>query len=68
MRKMIWIIDRIENDIAVCEVNEKMIDVPLFALPVGIKEGDILTVSKDSEQTEKRQENINNLMNTLFKD
>lgn len=65
---MTWIIDRIENNIAVCEVDGSTIDIPLFALPKGVREGDAVSVSIDKEQTENRKENINKLMNSLFKD
>ncbi len=66
---MNWIIDRIENNIAVCEYDTaKTIDIPLSALPDGVKEGDVLTLCLSSVQTENRQERINNLMNNLFKD
>ena len=65
---MIWIIDRIENNIAVCEIDDTTIDIPLFALPNGVREGDAVSVLIDKEQTENRKENINKLMNSLFKD
>ncbi len=66
---MNWIIDRIENNIAVCEFDTgKTIDVPLSALPDGIKEGDVISLSIDKEETNNRKEKINNLMNNLFKD
>lgn len=66
---MNWIIDRIENNIAVCEFDTgKTIDVPLSALPDGIKEGDVISLSIDKAETNNRKEKINNLMNNLFKD
>lgn len=65
---MTWIIDRIENNIAVVEIDDTTIDIPLFALPSGLREGDAVSVSIDKEQTENRKENINMLMNSLFKD
>jgi hypothetical protein len=65
---MIWIIDRIENNIAVCEVDTKTIDVPLSALPNGVCEGDVISLTIDKKQTDDRKENINKLMNSLFKD
>ncbi len=46
------IVDRIEADFAVCE----------------IEEGDVIKISVEAEETEKRKSNINNLMNNLFKD
>lgn len=66
---MKWIIDRIENDIAVCELpNGKTVDIDIGALPLGVKEGDVLTVSVDKSETGERKEKIDRLMNSLFKD
>ena len=65
---MTWIIDRIENNIAVCEVDDFTIDIPLAALPDDISEGDVIRVSIDKLQTENRKKNIDKLMNSLFKD
>ncbi|MDE6469908.1 MAG: DUF3006 domain-containing protein [Eubacterium sp.] len=65
---MKWIIDRIENDIAVCELeNGTFIDVKVNALPKDIGEGDVITILIDKTETEKREEKINKLMNDLFK-
>lgn len=38
-------VDRIEGEIAVVEVEGRMIDLPLSALPAGLKEGDTLLVT-----------------------
>lgn len=66
---MKWIIDRIENNIAVCELeNGEMLDVKMSALPKGIKEGDVIKLSVDETETNERKERINKLMNSLFKD
>mgnify|MGYP000767508142 FL=1 len=65
---MKWIIDRIENNIAVCELeNGEMLDVKISALPKGIKEGDVITLSVDKIETNERKERIDKLMNSLFK-
>ena len=67
MRKLI--IDRFEGDFAVCETEElEFIDIPKAVLPGGAKEGDMLTISLDKEETESRKEKIEGLMNSLFKD
>lgn len=67
MRKLI--IDRFEGDFAVCETEElKFIDIPKAALPGGVKEGDVITISIDKSETDKRKEKIEGLMNSLFKD
>ena len=63
------IVDRIEADFAVCEIEEgSFADIPLKALPNDVKEGDVIHISVETEETEKRKNNINNLMNSLFKD
>lgn len=63
------IVDRIEADFAVCEIEEgNFADIPLKALPDGIEEGDVIKISVETEETEKRKKNINHLMNSLFKD
>ncbi len=65
---MKWIIDRIENDIAVCELeNGEMLDVKISALPKGIKEGDVIKLSVDETEANERKERIDKLMNSLFK-
>lgn len=65
----ILIVDRIEADFAVCEIEEgNFADIPLKALPAGIREGDVIKISVDTEETEKREKNINKLMNSLFTD
>ena len=66
---MKWIIDRIENNIAVCELeNGEMLDVKISALPKGIKEGDVIKLSVDEIETNERKERIDKLMDSLFKD
>lgn len=65
---MKWIIDRIENNIAVCELeNGELLDVKISALPKGIKEGDVIKLSVDDTETNERKERIDKLMNSLFK-
>lgn len=66
---MKWIIDRIENNIAVCELeNGEMLDVKISALPKLIKEGDVIKLFVDETETNERKERIDKLMNSLFKD
>lgn len=65
---MKWIIDRIENNIAVCELeNGEMLDVKISALPKEIKEGDVIKLSVDETETNERKERIDKLMNSLFR-
>lgn len=66
---MKWIIDRIEGDTAVCEMeNGGFADIKLESLPIGVKEGDVLILCIDKAETEKRKEDLNRKMNSLFKD
>lgn len=66
------IVDRIENDIAVCEDKEqKLHDIPLSKLPEGLKEGDVLTLKDgkyfvDKELTQNLREKNYNLQKKLF--
>ena len=67
MRKLI--IDRFEGDFAVCETEDlEFINFPKAALPCGVKEGDVIAISIDKSETDKRKEKIEGLMNSLFKD
>lgn len=67
MKKLV--VDRIEAGFAVCEIEEgSFADLPLRALPDGIKEGDVIKISVEAEETDKRKKNINKLMNSLFQD
>jgi hypothetical protein len=66
---MKWTVDRIENDIAVCEdENLAFVNVKLSSLPQGTKEGSVLQITLDNSEENNRKERIDNLMNSLFKD
>ena len=73
---MIWVkemvkmtVDRIEGEFAVCETGDrKSFQIPLFALPDGISEGDVISVEKDFGETESRKEKIEKLMNDVWSD
>lgn len=63
------VVDRIEGGIAVCEISEgNFADIPVSALPEGVKEGDVISIYVNEAETEQRKKNINGLMNKLFKD
>lgn len=69
---MRYIIDRLEEGIAVCE-NElkKMISIPKEHLPQDIKEGDLLSedggiFSIDKEATDKRRDQMRKKLMDLF--
>ncbi len=74
------IIDRFEGGYAVAEPvsGKKFIDLPISALPSGVKEGDIINIKLspdnkiifaeiDKDETENRQERIKDLINQVFK-
>lgn len=66
---MKWIIDRFEGDKAVIEYSDgKHFELPRAALPEGAKEGDVLAVTLDADETEARQNRISSLRKRLFVD
>ena len=61
------IIDRFEEGFAVVEIEPgKMVNMPRELLPAEAKEGDVINIFVDQEETTRRKKNINNLMNSLF--
>jgi hypothetical protein len=63
-------LDRIEGNTAVLLLREKestKINIPLFLLPAGSKEGDILdiTITKNIQETETAKERVSNLLEKL---
>ena len=68
------IIDRVEGDIAVCELADKtMVDIELIKLPDGVSEGDVIgfdgeTYFVDRDETNNRRQRIQNMMDDLFVD
>lgn len=66
---MQWIIDRFEGDKAVIELCEgKHFDIPRASLPEGAKEGDVIAVTVDANETEARKKRISGLRKRLFVD
>lgn len=63
---MFWTIDRFENNYAVLECGEVTFSVPISSLPEGLSEGDVLTVSKDSEKTAQKRKNADDILKDLF--
>ena len=63
-----FIIDRFEGNMAVIEYNGRAFNLPKNLLPKEAKEGDVLKIliNVDREETEKRREKIENLMDELF--
>lgn len=65
--KMNFIIDRIEENFAVVELEDKkMINMPIELLPSGAKEGDVLSITVDKNETEARRRRIEKLMDDLW--
>lgn len=67
------IVDRIENDIAVCQkMNGQMINVPISSIKSDIKEGQCITLDNDAkyifntEITEHRKKIIEEKMKKIF--
>jgi hypothetical protein len=65
-------LDRIEENVAVLLVRDEeiiKINIPLFLLPTGSKEGDILNIiiTKDVQETEGAKERVSALLEKLQK-
>lgn len=63
-----WLIDRIEGEYAVVEYDGNTFDVPLRALPLSVKEGDMLDVIINKEETKNRKDCAEGLLKDLFGD
>ncbi|MCL2376817.1 MAG: DUF3006 domain-containing protein [Defluviitaleaceae bacterium] len=71
---MIYVIDRIENGIGVCECLETgaKLEISRAHLPKGAKEGDVIrrlhenSFAIDIELTKKRRDSMSDRMNRLF--
>ena len=60
------IIDRFEGDFALVETEDKlMVNLPISLIP-GAKEGDVISIIIDEEETQKRKDNIQKLMDELW--
>lgn len=63
------IIDRFEGNYAVVELEDKRtINMPKVLLPTEAKEGSVISIMVDQEETDKRRKRIEGLMNKLWKD
>lgn len=68
-----WIVDRIENNIAVLEANDKThLDVPLSLFPDTVKEGDVVilredgTYKTDEAKTKARKAKLFEMQKKIF--
>lgn len=60
-------IDRFENGFAVVELeNGKVIDMPKELIPEGAKEGTVLEICIDDQETEKRKREIEEMAKDLW--
>ncbi len=61
------IVDRFEGSYAVIECGDgSFINLPAVELPAGVKEGDVLSITVDSEATESRRASLQSRLNSLF--
>ena len=61
------IIDRFEGDFAIVELdNREMIDLPKKLVPDDAREGDILEIKVNKEETQNRKERIEKLCEDLW--
>lgn len=66
---MKYTIDRFEENFAVVELeNRSFVNIPITALPSDAKEGDIISVRIDEEETAGRKKKIQSMMQDLWAD
>jgi hypothetical protein len=62
------IIDRFEEDKAILEIGDEFITIPRSVLPKEAKEGDVLNIVIDADETTARRDKIETMMKKLFKE
>ncbi len=63
------IIDRFEGEFAIIEIGGGItVNMPKLLLPENAKEGDVIKIIVDEEETSARENRIKNKMNRLFCD
>lgn len=66
---MKYTIDRFEGEYAVVELeNKEFVNIPIKALPEEAKEGDIIKVYVDYEETVDREKRIKDKFESLFEE
>ena len=60
------IIDRFEGDFAVVECDGNCFNLPKYALPEGVCEGDVVEVNINENETEKAKNDSESLLKNLF--
>ena len=61
-----FIVDRIEGNIAVVEFEDTYLDIPLSCFKEEISEGDVLYLTVDKEETEHRKMSTKARLDRLF--
>lgn len=62
------VIDRFEGEYVVVELEDgTMVNMLKTLIPKNAKEGSIITISCNENETENRQENMKKKMNSIFK-
>ncbi|NLT13519.1 MAG: DUF3006 domain-containing protein [Clostridiales bacterium] len=63
------VIDRFEGDSAVVELeNKRAVSVPREILPVEAREGDVISIVVEKNETERRRGRIDTLMKDVWAD
>lgn len=64
---MSFVIDRFEREIAVVvSADGKIYNISKALLPECAKEGDVINITVDKEETENRKQEVKNLLDSLF--
>lgn len=63
---MRFIIDRFEEQFAVLETDDGLVDIPRCILPANAREGSIIEISVCEEETNTRREQLQDRLNNLF--
>ena len=65
---MFFVVDRIEEDNIVVEMlDRRTVNIPKAMIPEA-KEGDVLTIAIDYEETERRRKEAQDIANDVFED
>jgi len=60
------IIDRFEGEFAIVESGEQTFEIPTFALPSTVQEGDVIKIIINKDATKKLKEEIDELADDIF--
>lgn len=67
--KLKVIIDRFEGDIAVVELEDgKVVNMAKTLLPQTAKEGSVIKIEIDEDETQKRKNEVQDLFDSLFQE